>query len=80
MYVDLYNKLQIADQFTGRFAESAPFADLDGVADRLAESAQFADRFSERLVAGADTGFQEMGVIALCALCARAKFLDTPTN
>ena len=38
VYVDLHNKLQlaqIADQFVGRFAESAPFADR--VADRFAE-------------------------------------------
>ena len=51
MYVDLHNKLQlvqIADQFAGRFAESAPFADQ--VVDRFTESAQFADRFSEQLV------------------------------
>ena len=47
MYVDLHNKLQlaqIADQFAGRFAESASFA------DRFAESAQFADRFAEQVV------------------------------
>ena len=43
MYVDLHNKLQlaqIADQFADRSAETAQFADR--VADRFAESAQFA--------------------------------------
>ena len=53
MYVDLHNKLQlaqIADQFAGRFAESAPFADLDRVEIDLLSQRNLQIDFSERLV------------------------------